>query len=142
MEENYVVRSATADDLEAVVKFLRPFMDQELVLRRTSIELELLLRHAFMAFSGSQIVGFVALEVYNKKLAEIQCLGVCPNHRRMGIGRELVRRCVERGREQKVREVMAITATDEMFQNCGFDYALPGQKRALFVQTEGNETEA
>ena len=46
-----------------------------------------------------------------------------------------VAKCVERAKEEKVREVMAITATEALFQDCGFDYALPGQKRALFVQT-------
>ena len=136
MEEELDVCNAGPEDLESVMGFLKPFMDEKLILPRTSVELELLLRHAFLAKIAGQIVGFVALEVYSKKLAEIQCLAVSPDHRRMGIGGELVRSCVARAHEQKVREVMAITATDELFQTCGFDYALPGQKRALFVQTE------
>jgi len=31
--------------------------------------------------------------------------------------------------------VMAITSSDSFFQSCGFDYTLPGEKRALFIQT-------
>lgn len=136
MEDNLVVCAAEPGHLESVLNFLTPFMNDKDILPRTSVELELLLRHAFVATISNQIVGFVALELYSKKLAEIQCLAVSKDHRRMGIGRQLVRCCVERATKEKVREVMAITATDELFQNCGFDYALPGQKRALFVQTE------
>ena len=32
----------------------------------------------------------------------------------------------------------AISARDEFLVSCGFDYSLPGQKRALFVQTRSN----
>jgi len=53
-----------------------------------------------------------------------------------GVAKQLVSRCVERAKEEKVREVMAITATEQLFQECGFDFALPGQKRAVFVQTD------
>jgi amino-acid N-acetyltransferase len=30
---------------------------------------------------------------------------------------------------------MAITSTDEFFRACGFDFTLPGEKKALFIQT-------
>ncbi len=135
MEETVTIRRATAADLAGVTSFLQPFMAAEFILPRTSLELELLLRYAFVAEFGGEIVGFAAVEIYSKKLAEIQCLAVSEKCRRRGIGKELVAHCVARAKEEKVREVMAITATEELFHDCGFDYALPGQKRALFVQT-------
>lgn len=128
------VLHAGADELEQVQAFLTPFMDDRQLLRRTSIELELLLKHAFKASTNGRIVAFCALEIYSKKLAEIQCLAVDPDFRRRGLGGMLVNRCVERAREEKVKELMAISASDEMFLACGFDYSLPNQKRALFVQ--------
>lgn len=133
--EPVTVRPTRAADLSVVMSFLQPFMDQEFILPRTSVELELLLRYAFIAESGGEAVGFAAVEIYSKKLAEIQCLAVSEKCRRQGVGKLLVSRCVERAQTEKVREVMAITATEQLFQDCGFDYALPGQKRALFVQT-------
>ena len=122
---------ARHDDLQRVQDFLQFFMDGHQLLPRTSIELELLLKHAFIAKSDEQIVGFAAVEIYSKKLAEIQCLAVSDNFRRRGVGRTLVNMCVERAREQKVVELMAISNSDEMFQACGFDYSLPNQKRAF-----------
>ena len=136
----FKILSATHEDFVDVRNFLTPFMDGISLLERTSVELELLLRHSFKAVAadGSEaaerIVGFCALEIYSKKLAELQCLAVDENFRRQGVGSELVKACIERAREEKVKEMMAISASDEMFKACGFDYSLPNQKRALFIQ--------
>jgi amino-acid N-acetyltransferase len=122
------------EDLEQVIAFLKPFIDEELLLPRTSIEMELMLRHGFIAKIGDSIVGFAAIEIYSRKLAEIQCLAVSHQVRRRGVGRRLVANCVNRAREQRVLELMAISSSEEIFQACGFDYSLPNQKRAFFVQ--------
>lgn len=126
--------AATHDDLARVQVFLKPFMNGLHLLARTSIEMELLLKHAFIAQVDQQVVGFSAVEIYSKKLAEIQCLAVSDDFQRRGVGRTLVGMCLERARDQKVVEVMAISSSDEMFRACGFDYSLPNQKRALFIQ--------
>jgi amino-acid N-acetyltransferase len=134
-EIEFVVSTAQSGDLASVQNFLEPFMDDRQLLKRTSIELELLLKHAFKATQADgTIVAFCALEIYSKKLAEIQCLAVSPDFRRKGLGAQLVKLCVERAREEKVKELMAISASEEMFVTCGFDYSLPNQKRALFIQ--------
>lgn len=148
MEDKSIsIRNATAEDLAAVQDFLQPYMDSQQLLPRTSLELELLLKHAFVAFvehadgntdakTGDEqpVVGFVALEVYSKKLAEIQCLAVDEEFRRRGVGRELVGRCVQRATDEKVKELLAISSSEDMLMACGFDYALPNQKRAFFFQ--------
>jgi amino-acid N-acetyltransferase len=125
---------ARPKDLLRVQQFLQPYMDGKMLLLRTSLELELLLRHAFIAEHAGKVVGFAAVEIYSRKLAEIQCLAVDDMFQRRGIGRELVNRCVQRAREQNILEVMAISSSEELFRACGFDYSLPNQKRALFIQ--------
>jgi len=125
---------ACHDDLSEVVDFLQPFVDRKEILPRTSIEMQLLLKHAFLCRDNGKLVGFACLEVYSKKLGEIQCLTVAAEHRRKGIGGQLVKQCVERAREQKVKELMAISASEKMFFACGFDYSLPQQKRAFFIE--------
>ena len=122
------------DDLEEVQNFLQPFMDRKELLQRTSIEMQLLLKHAFLCRADGKLVGFAALEIYSKKLGEIQCLAVAAEVRRKGIGGELVKRCVVRARDEKVKELMAISASEKMFFSCGFDYSLPQQKRAFFIE--------
>ena len=136
----FKISPATHDDFVEVRDFLAPFMDGVHLLERTTVEWELLLKHSFKAVALDQagepgrIVGFCALEVYSKKLAELQCLAVDSDFRRKGVGTELVKSCVARAREEKVKELMAISSSDEMFKTCGFDYSLPNQKRALFIE--------
>jgi len=133
-DSEFQFENAIQDDLADVQAFLQPFMDNQDLLPRTSLELQLLLKHGFVCRQQNQIVGFAAFEMYSKKLGEIQCLAVDAQLRRQGIGGKLVEMCVQRAREQKVKEVLAISASEDMFRSCGFDYSLPDQKRAFFIE--------
>lgn len=133
-DPEFKFHDATQEDLGDVQNFLQPFMDRQHLLQRTSLELQLLLKHGFICRCDNRIVGFAAFEMYSKKLGEIQCLAVDEQVRRRGVGGELVRRCVQRARDQKVKEVMAISASEDMFKACGFEYSLPNQKRAFFIE--------
>lgn len=130
-----IVRPALPVDAPALAEFIRPFVDDGKLLPRTYDELAELLEHFFVAEVESRIVGCAALEVYSPKLAELRSLAVSPETQGLGVGKQLVTACVERARALNVLEVMAITSADEFFMACGFDYTLPGEKRALFIQT-------
>lgn len=130
-----VIRSATALDLAPAAEFLSPFVARGELLQRNTEELADLLRHAFLAEAGGRAVGFAALEIYSRKLAEIQCLSVERAYRRHGIGRQLVTLCVQRAREHHVAETMAISLRDEFFLECGFGYCLAGPRMAMFLRT-------
>ena len=129
------VRSATDQDLDAVMVLLGPLMEQRLLLERSAEQVSPLLGTGFVAVTGDQVIGFAAIEIYSSKLAEVQCLAVQSEWQQRGSGRELVEHWVEVARREKVLEVMAISARDEFLVSCGFDYSLPGQKRALCIQT-------
>ena len=130
-----LVRPAKTEDVQPLEEFIRPFVESDRLLPRTTGELTSLIEHGFVAELQGRIAGFAALEVYSPKLAEIRSLAVAPIHQGRGIGRRLVDACIARAKELDILEVMAVTATEEFFQRCGFDYTLPGQKKALFIQT-------
>ena len=129
------IRSATAQDLKKIDLFLADFVAAGRVLPRTIDELELLIPTGFIAELNGQIVGFVTLEIYSKKLAEIRSLCVRPIMQGQGIGKNLINACIELATSRNVFEVMSITSTEDFFRNCGFDFTLPGEKKALFLQT-------
>ncbi len=122
-------------DLLTVAEFLAPFVAGGEVLPRRPKEMAHLLRNGFLAKAKGQIVGFVALEIYSEKLAEIQCLSVDDVYRGQGIGRRLIMCCLQRASENRVAEVMAISSHEVLFKSCGFDFCLPGPKSALFFRT-------
>ena len=138
--QEYEIRRASAEDLDKILELLEPLFDSQVLLRRNPEEMQSLLKTGFVATvrfgkdGEAEVVGFCAVEVYSKKLAEIQCLGVSPTHRTQGLGRKLVQRCVDVAKEKGVMEVMAISSSEKFLQDLGFDYSLPQQKRALFFQ--------
>ena len=85
------------------------------------------------------MIGFSSVEIYSKKLSEIQCLAVSELHQGKGLGGFLVANCVELARKRGVMEVMAISSSDKFLINQGFDYSLPNQKKALFIQLRTRE---
>ena len=134
-EAKFTIRPVRYDDLLAIRELIHPFVDQGVLLPRTEGELFELLPTSFVAEDGGRIVGFCALEIYSIKLAEVRSLVVALDYRERGVGRRLVHACVDLARRKEVLEVMAITSNEQFFQGCGFDYTLPGEKKALFIQT-------
>ena len=129
------VRPATKQDLHSIAACIEAFVTEGKVLPRTLGELDSLLPSYLVAEIDGTIVGCTVLEVYSQKLAEIRSLAVNREHQGKGIGKKLVAACVERAKSLNILEVMAITSRDEFFQSCGFDFTLPGEKKALFVLT-------
>ncbi len=112
---------------------------QRLLLSRTEAEIIELTRHGFVAERGqdgpdAELIGFAAVEIYSPKLAELQCLAVKTPFQGTGVGRALVQNCLDRARDLNVMEVMAISSSEAFLRGCGFDFALPDQKKALFCQ--------
>lgn len=129
------IRSATDGDLDAIASCIEPFVAAKKILRRTFSELQQLIPSYIVAECDGAIIGCVVLEIYSPKLAEVRSLVVSPEYHGKGIGKKLVNACVARAKEQGVFEVMAITSEDIFFQSCGFDFTLPGEKKALFFLT-------
>ncbi|MBP86466.1 MAG: N-acetylglutamate synthase [Planctomycetaceae bacterium] len=139
MPDTIEVRPVNADDEVAVRALLQPHVEQKKLLRRTIDELETLLPNGFVAVCGSELAGFATLEVYSEKLAEIRALVVAEGQQGNGVGQKLVRACVERARQRGIMEVMAISSAERFFHSCGFDFTLPDEKKAFFIQTASRQ---
>lgn len=132
---NVTVRPATRADLPELEQLIDGFVKANRLLPRTPDELDDLIPFGFVALSENRIIGFAALEIYSAKLAEIRSLAVDATMQGAGIGKLLVQQCVELAHSRNVLEVMAVTSSEGFFQACGFDFTLPGEKKALFIQT-------
>jgi amino-acid N-acetyltransferase len=140
----FKIRRAHFDDLAGIQLLLKPFVEQRKLLRRMQAEILLLMSNGYVAEAidpngVAKIVGFAAVEIYSRKLGEIQSLAVADSYQGNGIGSALVKACVERAREKGIMEVMAISASEGFLRQLGFDYSLPEQKRALFYQLHSRD---
>ena len=137
MSVSFQIRSSQPRDQGLILDLIEPFVQQQLLIPRSAKEVSDLLEHGFVAIDGEALVGFAAIEIYSRKLAEIQCLAVSSQAHGMGIGRQLIAACLAKAKEHQVLEVMAISSSGDFLEKCGFDYSLPGHKRALFYNTGG-----
>ena len=135
MNDSFQMRASLPDDLDLILRLIEPFVEQQLLIPRTAKEVSDLLEHGYVAVTGDAIVGFAAIEIYSRKLAEIQCLAVSSKAHGMGIGTQLITACLDIAKQHRVLEVMAISSSGNFLEKCGFDYSLPRQKRALFFNT-------
>jgi amino-acid N-acetyltransferase len=130
-----LVREAMREDIPELEEFVERFVQANRLLPRTTEELYDLIPFGFVAIADNRLVGFAALEIYSAKLAEVRSLAVHEDYQGRGVGRGLVERCVDLAQRRNILEVMAITSSDGFFRACGFDFTLPGEKKALFMQT-------
>ena len=128
------IRPARRGDIPGILRTIEPYVKRDILVPRGEDDLRKLLPNGFVAESRGTIVGFAALEIYSTKLGEIQCLAVAEDYQQQGLGKQLVAACVERAREEKVWELLAITSYDTFLRSCGFEYSLPDQRRALFLR--------
>jgi amino-acid N-acetyltransferase len=136
------IRPAQLDDVPKILALITPFVSGGKLLQRTFEEIRDLVPTGFVAERGQTIVGFAALEVYSKKLAEIRSLAVSPDQQKQGLGTQLVKACVELAVSRNILEVMVVTSSEAFFRDCGFDFTLPGEKKALFIQPVSSQAPA
>jgi amino-acid N-acetyltransferase len=129
------IRIATHNDLPTIELFLKQFVSSGKLLPRTFQELESLVDTLFIAELDSKLVGTAALEIYNHKLAEIRSLAVAPDMQGSGVGKQLVEACVTLAKARNIYEIMAISSSEAFFKACGFDFTLPNERKAFFMQT-------
>jgi amino-acid N-acetyltransferase len=128
-----LIRRASHDDVQAILSVIAPYVADGKILPRTITELGDLIETYFVAEVEGKILGCVVLEIYSKKLCEVRSLAVSAEAQGLGIGKKLVAACVELAKNENIMEVMAISSNEEFFQSCGFDFTLPGEKKALFL---------
>ncbi len=119
------IRPATHNDLSFIYHTLKKSKDN--VTRRSE---DLLLHvNEFLILENEKIIGFVSLEPYTRRIAELRSLWVDKVYRRKQLGIKLVKKALtKRGRNQ---EVFVVTKVPKFFNKLGFKIK-NGEKFILF----------
>ena len=128
------IRRARVGNVEAIYKLVNFYARRGKLLKRSKGNIRKDIRNFFVALRDEQVVGCACLAIYSRKMAEVISLAVLPSESGKGIGKLLVDRCVAKCRKRRVLELMAITSQEKFFKDLGFDYVLPGERKALFVK--------
>lgn len=105
------------DDMQKVVK---KAVEEGIILPRSDDEIATNIRSYIVAKFKGKIVGFTALHIHTKILAEIRSLIVDENFQGKGIGKNLVIKAIEEGKDLGVKEVLSLTYNREFFEKLGF----------------------
>lgn len=123
------------EEIGAIYNLINDAAIKGSILARSHDEIGEVINGFYVAVEDERIVGCCAIEVYNRKLAEIRSLVVVSEYRGRGIAKRLVEACLEDAREKGVMEVITITDKDAFFEKTGFKKVLNGQW-AMFVKFE------
>ena len=134
----FQLREATADDVGPLVALISPMEADGTLVRRGRELLEYEIdRFSVVEYDG-MLVGCAALNgLPGDNAAELACLAVAPEHRRAGLGEQLMRRIEQRARRDGLERLFVLTTrTAHWFRERGFKEidpeTLPAQKRELY----------
>ncbi len=114
------IRKAKISDLKEVQRLINDFARQEQMIPRSLNELYETLRDFVICEAGRNISGVCALHIMWEDLAEIRSLAVDRKYQKIGIGRDLVKRCLKEAKALGIKKVFALTYHPEFFKKLGF----------------------
>lgn len=110
-------------DIPAMREIVDIEVKKGIILDRSEDEMANAIRsyHLVRSKQSGEIVGFCALYIYSKDLAEIRSLVIKESFRGQGLGSMLVESALSEGRMLGVKEVLVLTYRANLFQRLGFD---------------------
>ncbi len=127
------IRKATLGDAAKIHALIREATNRGKILKRSLKEIKSSIHHFWVLEIEKRLVACCALEIYNKKLAEIRSLTVDSKEEKKGLATLLIEQCLKESKARRVYEVLAITDRENLFKRQGFSEQLHGQK-ALFLR--------
>ena len=115
-----MIRKAKLTDVKEIQSLVNQYADSGQMLPRTLNELYEHLRDFHVYDEHGSLLGVCALHVSWEGLAEIRSLAVRNDSVRIGIGTQLVRRCLEEAVQLEIARVFVLTYKDEFFKKLGF----------------------
>lgn len=114
------IRKAKSQDVPAIHALISCYAELDRMLFRSMSDIYENLQVFQVAESDGKIVGCCALKVIWADLAEVQSLAVDKNYFGKGLGRWLVKNCVEQARNLGIKKVFTLTMEPIFFEKIGF----------------------
>ena len=123
-----MVRKAKVGDANAIYHLVNDYAREGLLLPRSLNSIYEDIRDFWVYEENGEIFACCALHVVWEDLAEIKSLAVRRDARGKGIGKELLKKCLEEANELGIKRVFALTYEVGFFERFGFSVV---DKRSL-----------
>ena len=114
------IRKARIADTKEIQKLVNEFARREEMIPRSINELYENIRDFVVSEEKGKIYGVCALHILWEDLAEIRSLAVKKESQRMGIGKKMVKRCIDEAKALGLKRVFALTYQPLFFRKLGF----------------------
>ena len=114
------IRKAVIADIKEIQKLVNEFARKELMIPRAINELYENVRDFVIAEEKGIIKGACALHVLWEDLAEVRSLAVGKRYQMLGIGKQMVKRCLSEAKSLGVKRVFVLTCQPLFFKKLGF----------------------
>jgi len=115
-----LIKRANVKDAKEIFGILQKYAVKGILLPRSLNSIYEHIRDFFVYKEEGKIVGVVSLHIYWEDLAEIKSLAVLEEFQRKGVGKALVKKCIEDAKELGVEKVFALTYVPGFFEKLGF----------------------
>ena len=114
------IEKACIRDVGQMHRLINRFADRNEMLARSLSEIYENIRDYFVIREGDKVIACVALHVIWEDLAEIKSLAVAESSQSQGVGRQLVRACLEEAKELGLSTIFCLTYKPALFEKLGF----------------------
>lgn len=114
------IRPARTSDITQIKEICEPLIQQRILLGKELVELYESVQEFVVAESEGRVIGFGALHVMWRDLAEVRTLAIHPDYRQHGIGSAILRELLERAKLLGTNRVFCLTFETEFFASHGF----------------------
>lgn len=114
------IRPARTADIAQIKEICEPLIQQRILLGKELVELYESVQEFVVAESEGRVIGFGALHVMWRDLAEVRTLAIRPEYRHHGIGAAILRELLERAKLLGTTRVFCLTFETEFFASHGF----------------------
>ncbi len=111
---------AKLSNIQEMQDLILPEVDNGIILDRSEDEIATNIRSYILAYKEDILVGFTALHIHTKELAEVRSLIVKDGMRGQKIGEYLVKNALEEAVELGIKRVLSLTYKQTFFERLGF----------------------
>ncbi len=137
-------RTMTKDDIAGVLSLMNPFVEEGILLQRTSEELEQQVQDFVVYEIDGGIRACGALHAYPEGLGEIAGIAVDEAYAHMGIGPKLMDLLIDRAKKADFSKIFVLTTkTADWFERFGFKSTniseMPQKRREKWTEKRGSK---
>ncbi len=115
------LKKATLNDIKAMQELVAEDVNTGIILARSDDEIATNIRSYILAKEGDKLVGYTALHIHSRDIAEVRSLIVHNDFRKQNIGRAMVEYAISEAKKLGIqREVLALTYIADFFKKLGF----------------------